>query len=367
MDGLDLRDSAVTAAGSIPKSIPSTPAEVTSGWLSQILGAEVDSVHTAPIGTGQTGATYRLSVTYRDGSELPATFAVKLPSQDETVRDRVTIGYRSEHAFYTKVADHVQIPVPHCHHCEIAGDGADFVLLLADMAPAEQGDQIAGCTPAEATLAVLALADLHGPTWADPQWANFPGIAMPKPEPDSAKGFGDVAKMAADITLDKIGDRLSPADQDTMRTAMSVVTPWLLAEPDRFAILHGDYRLDNMLFDPDRTRITVVDWQTLGSGLPARDLSYFTATSLDPAVRAAAEADLVTAYHDRLRSHGVTGYDRETCWQDYRLGMLQAPLITVLGTAFASSTARGDDMMVTMAQRGCQAIRDLGTLDLINA
>lgn len=367
MDGRDLRNRAVTATDSMPKAIPSTPAEVTPAWLSTVLGADVASARTAPIGTGQTGATYRVSVTYRGDAGLPATFAVKLPSQDETVRDRVTIGYRSEHAFYTNVADHVQIPVPRCHHCEIAGEGADFVLLLADMAPAEQGDQIAGCTPDEATLAVLALADLHGPTWADPQWANFPGIAMPKPEPDSAKGFGDVAKMAADITLDKLGGRLSTEDQDTMRAAMSVVTPWLLAEPDRFAILHGDYRLDNMLFDPDRTRITVVDWQTLGSGLPTRDLSYFTATSLDPTVRASAEADLVAAYHDRLLRHGVTGYDRETCWQDYRLGMLQAPLITVLGTAFANSTERGDDMMVVMAQRGCQAIRELGTLDLISA
>jgi hypothetical protein len=154
-------------------------------------------------------------------------------------------------------------------------------------------------------------------------------------------------------------------DRDTMTAAMSVVTPWLLSEPDRFAVLHGDYRLDNMLFDPDRTRITVVDWQTLGSGLPARDLSYFTATSLQPETRAEVERDLVDAYHRRLLSHGVTGYDFETCWHDYRLGMLQAPLLTVLGCAFATSTERGDEMMLVMAARGCQAIRELGTLDLI--
>ena len=27
---------------------------------------------------------------------------------------------------------------------------------------------------------------------------------------------------------------------------------WILAEPERFALLHGDYRLDNLLFDGDR-------------------------------------------------------------------------------------------------------------------
>lgn len=354
-------------------AIPGRPTDITAQWLGAVLrpGGQpvgIDTVDTAPIGTGQTGATYRVSVRYSDEiTDLPQTFAVKLPSQDNTVRDRVAIGYRSEHAFYTSVADHVQIPVPACYHCEIDGDGADFVLLLADMAPAEQGDQIAGCTPAEATLAVEALAGLHGPTWCAEQWAAFPGIAMPKPDAASAQGFGEVATMAAEMTVDKLGARMSAEDRETLTAAMSVVTPWLLAEPDRFAVLHGDYRLDNMLFDPDRTRITVVDWQTLGAGLPARDLSYFTATSLLPATRAAIERDLVDAYHRRLSAYGVTGYDRDTCWRDYRLGMLQAPLITALGCAFASSTERGDDMMLVMLERGCQAIRELATLDLISA
>lgn len=345
--------------------IPGRPDEVTPAWLTTVLGTEVRTVETAPIGTGQTGATYRVSVAYAGPTDLPATFAIKLPSQDDTVRDRVIIGYRSEHAFYTDVAAHVKIPVPHSHYCEIASEGADFALLLDDMAPAVQGDQIAGCTPEEATLAVHALAGLHGPTWCVEKWANFPGIAMSKPEPDSAKGFGDVAKMAADITLEKLGDRMRPENRETLGTAMSVVTPWLLSEPDRFSVLHGDYRLDNMLFDPDRTKVTVVDWQTLGAGLPTRDLSYFTATSLVPEVRAKVEKELVDAYHAALLTYGVTDYDSETCWRDYRLGMLQAPLITVLGCAFAAGTERGDDMMVVMAERGCQAIRELGTLELI--
>jgi hypothetical protein len=119
------------------------------------------------IGTGQTGATYRVSATYAtDHAGLPATFAIKLPARDDAVRERVALGYRSEVEFYTEVADRVQIPVPKCFHCDIAEDGADFALLLADMAPAVQGDQIAGCSPQEAGLAVEALAGLHGPAGA---------------------------------------------------------------------------------------------------------------------------------------------------------------------------------------------------------
>jgi hypothetical protein len=341
--------------------------DVTPQWLGTVLDAEVRAIDVVPIGTGQTGATYRLTVTYAgDDSGLPATFAVKLPSQDETVRERVALGYRSEHAFYTHVADLVRVPIPDSFHCEISEDGGDFVLLLADMAPAVQGDQIGGCSPAEAELAVRALAGLHAPTWCDPKWANFPGLAMSMPNEDAAKGLGDIAVMATQITLDRLGERMTAQDRDTATESMSMVTPWLLAEPGRFALMHGDYRLDNMLFDPDRSRVTVVDWQTLGSGLPARDLSYFTATSLLPEVRSEVDDALLDAYHDELLRYGITGYDRETCWRDYRLGTLQAPLLTVLGCAFASTTERGDEMMLVMLQRGCQAIRDLRSLDLIN-
>lgn len=346
-------------------AIPRSPSDVTPHWLGAVLDTDVAAVEVEPIGTGQTGATYRLTVRYADAVDLPTTFAVKLSSQDDTVRDRVALGYRSEHAFYTGVADLVRVPIPKHFHCEISDDGGDFVLLLADMAPAVQGDQIGGCTPEEADLAVRALAGLHGPTWCDPKWIEFPGLAMSLATDDAIKGLGDIAVMAAQITLERLGSRMTAEDRETTTDAMSIVAPWLLADRDRFSLMHGDYRLDNMLFDPDRSRVTIVDWQTLGTGLPARDLAYFTGTSLLPATRSQSDHDLVTAYHRELLGYGITDYDRDACWRDYRVGMLQVPLISTLGCAFAISTERGDDMMQVMLERGCRAIRDLGSLDLV--
>jgi aminoglycoside/choline kinase family phosphotransferase len=171
--------------------------------------------------------------------------------------------------------------------------------------------------------------------------------------------------IAADIAIERLDSSMSEADKATLRQAASLITPWLSLEPKRFSLLHGDYRLDNMLFDPDRGKVTVVDWQTLTVGLPARDVAYFTATSLVPEVRAQVEERLVDAYHDELLAHGVTDYARDTCWRDYRLGMLHAPLISTLGLAFASCTERGDEMMATMLRRGCQAMRDLDSLGLV--
>jgi hypothetical protein len=347
--------------------IPHGPDDVTAAWLGSVLDAEVREVDVTAIGTGQTGATYRVSATYSTPQPgLPNSFAAKLSAQDDEVRERVALGYRSEVEFYSRIAPRMRIPVPRSFYCDISDDGADVVLLLGDMAPAVQGDQIAGCTEQEARLAVEALAGLHGPSWCDAEWMDLAAIVMPKPgDDDAAKGLGDVSKMAADIVIDRLGQHISAQDQETLVAAMSSVTPWLKAEPERFALMHGDYRLDNMLFNPDRSCITVVDWQTVGIGLPGRDLAYFTGTSLEPAVRADVERGLVETYHRALMAYGITDYDVDTCWRDYRLGAVQVPLLVALGTAFASTTDRGDEMMLAMLSRGCQAIRDLDTLELI--
>jgi hypothetical protein len=352
-------------------SIPRYPEDVTREWLSTVLNtgevrATLSDVHVVAIGTGQTGATYRVTVDYAENpSRLPDSFVIKLPAHDDTVRDRVALSYRSECAFYTGVAERVRVPTPQCFYSEITDDGLEYALLLADQAPAVQGDQITGCGEREARLVVAALAGLHGPTWCDAAWLDFPGIVFARPDAASATGLGEVARLSVEITLDKLGGRMTDADRQTFTTAMDLVAVWLLAEHDRFALLHGDYRLDNLLFLPDAAGLTVVDWQTLGIGLPARDLAYFTATSLKPDLRALIEHGLVDEYHRALLGYGVVDYDRETCWRDYRLGMLQALLISALGFAFASATDRGDDMVLTMLARGCQAIRELDTIGLI--
>lgn len=353
------------------RQIPRHPHDVTSKWLSAVLSAHgapvhVVSVDVVPVGTGQTGATYRVSPTYADNpAGMPDSFVIKLPAGDDAVRDRVALGYRSECAFYASVADRVAIPIPQSYHCEINAEATEYALLLADCAPAAQGDQIAGCDAERARLAVTALAGLHAPTWCDEQWLTFPGLAMTQLDAAGAKGMGDIARMCAATTVERLGAQLGDADCATLTAALDVITPWVSAPLGRFALIHGDYRLDNMLFSPDGDRVWIVDWQTLGVGLPARDLAFFTATSLRPELRSQIEAELVTAYHTALLGHGVTEYDRETCWRDYRFGVLQAPLICALGLVFATGTDRGDDMFVTMLRRACRAVRDLGTLELV--
>jgi len=355
-------------------AIPAAPGDLTATWLTAVLAKAfpfapiVERVSVAPIGTGQTASAFRLSVDYETvHPELPRTFVVKLPSQDLAVRERVAPGCRSEVSFYESVAETVRIPLPECFYSAIAEEGASFVLLLSDLAPSAQGDQIAGCTPMAARAAVTALAGLHGPGWCDPRWSDASGVVMSKPNEASAIALAEFARIATDQFLATLGPQLSPACQEVLDEHPDVLADWLLLKPSRFSILHGDYRLDNIMFSPDQGRVHVVDWQTMAVGLPARDLAYFIATSLHPDERSQHELDLVRSYHEALLSEGVASYSLEDCWEDYRLGMLQVPMISTLGWAFSATTDRGDEMMVTMVERATAAINDLDTLRLVRS
>ena len=111
--------------------------------------------------------------------------------------------------------------------------------------------------------------------------------------------------------------------------------------------------------------VSAVDWQTLEVGNPGRDLAYFLGNSLLPAQRRAYEQALVRAYHEALLSYDVQDYSFEACMKDYRFGQFQGPLITVLAAHGLAHTDRGDDMFIAMCSRACEAIRDLGSLELL--
>lgn len=338
---------------------PTDIAGLTPEWLTNALGRRVTGVTAEAVGTGQIGAVHRLRLT---GDGVPERLLAKLPAADPGVRAMLAGAYRQEIRFYTEIASTVAIRTPHCHHAEIHGDGAEFVLLLEDLAPARQGDQIAGCPLAHAHPAVAGLAGLHAPRWCDDTLLGIEGFSRNGPE--EAGTLRELYGPTTDIFLDRLGDRLSPEDHATLRACGEVIADWLLARPERFGLVHGDYRLDNLLFGPGTTpEVTAVDWQTVNLGLPARDLAYFITTGLDPEIRRTAERDLVATYHRRLTELGVTGYTVEDCWQDYRFAALQGPLVAVFGAAYGTASERGDAMFAAMIRRSCAAIRDLDSLN----
>ena len=95
---------------------------------------------------------------------------------------------------------------------------------------------------------------------------------------------------------------------------------WTADRRPPLGLVHGDYRLDNMLFGAEDAprRFVVVDWQTVGWGPVMTDVAYFLGGSLSVEDRRAHEQELVREYHEALHAHGVRGLRWEDCWEEYR-------------------------------------------------
>lgn len=178
-------------------AIPLTPDDVDTAFLGRALGLEAppDDLTLSPVGTGQMGVCVRARWSDPDGVR---SVLVKLPAADPATRALVAGAYRTEVRFYTEIAPTLAIRVPACHHAAVDDDGA-FVLVLEDLAPRVQGDQIAGASPAEALDAAVNLAGLHGPRWCDPGLDAIEGLAAAGP--DDAAMLAELYGPTVDLFL----------------------------------------------------------------------------------------------------------------------------------------------------------------------
>jgi hypothetical protein len=347
------------------------PEGFTPEWLRAALGQgghdlAVRAVGAERIGTGQMGTTYRLSLQYEDGGEPgPPTLVAKVAGDDEAMRALVAPGYAAEVGFYRHLAGDLDVRTPRCWYAAITDDHTSFTLLLDDAAPAEPGVQADGCSVSLARAAIANLVGLHAPRWGDPALRDLDFLMRPS-EPMAAM-LQDALVGATEAFVDRYRAVLAVADVAILRAVAEVIARWQLTRLEPSAVVHGDYRLDNLLFPPSGDEVVAVDWQSVAVGPPLRDVAYFLGTSLTTDDRRANEEALVAGYHDAVVACGVAGYDADRCWEDYRLGHLQGPMISILGCIYASGEQdeRSDAMFLAMVRRSAAAIRDLGSLDLV--
>jgi aminoglycoside phosphotransferase (APT) family kinase protein len=135
-------------------------------------------------------------------------------------------------------------------------------------------------------------------------------------------------------------------------------------EPTNRCLVHGDFRLDNMLFDIQggREPIAVLDWQTVGAGMAMTDIGYFMGTGIGDALRRAHERELLELYCAEMTARGVP-LTVEAIWDDYVIGALSGISTAVFSAAFVERTARGDANFLSMARGGCALALQHGSLD----
>lgn len=332
--------------------------QITPAWLSGLIGREVTSLTTTPIGTGQVGATYRLMLS---GDDVPASIVAKLPSNDDLSRatGKSHLTYLRESRFYEQFAGRKPMAVPDHLYIAFDEESHDFTLIMHDLPRHRAGNQLVEPTREEALLAVDAAASIHAAWWGDPlldtlDWPNGTRAVPPPLDIDA------LYNMFWPAFCDRYGDRVS-GDMKTVGEAfLGKLAAQHAAQQSPRCLTHNDFRADNMLFaldDPEKP-IIIVDWQTTGVGVGAGDYAYYVGTSFDPETRRALEPELRAVWRNGLISRGVAEADLTTLDHDIALCAVNGFIMGVTAAMVVVRTDRGDDMFLAMARRSAAMVLD---------
>lgn len=362
---------------------PTTTADVTAEWLTQALRdsgviateASVTAVSAVQgaAGVGFMGEIGVLDVSYESAPDAPERVVAKFPTQSPEISAmmRPTRVFEREHRFYGALSEQTPVRTPQAYHivCETHADPEvpeTYLLLMEDLSALTEGDQVAGVTVDQARAALIGIAKHHAHFWdgAGLEDADFIPV-INGPLNQAGQGIYEASLPGFKQVF---GDVLTP-EMEVLADAYTAANPGLLnalaAMPT--TLVHFDFRADNLFFDEDGS-VVVIDWQSISRGGGAADVGYFISQNMSTEDRRANEDELLHAYHDTLLANGVTGYDFDTFFNDYRVGVMYGWIIPVfaVGTLDVSSE-RAMNLWRTVIDRVQTCIADHGAGEFLTA
>ena len=357
-------DTCHTDERQVPVTGIERPQDLTAEWLTAAVGAgTVERFTTERIGTGQMSECYRveLGVRRRHRPDRRRSCSRWPPPIRRVGRRVLRWDCTNARCGSTPTSHHASAgPSRPATARRSTPRPASSTSLLGDAAPAVVGDEIRGATIEQARLAVAELGRLHAPllgdaALADVEWLNRESPMNQALVAQLYAGFvdryGDQHRTRASRRVRAVGRELRriPASRRSRRHVVH-------------GLVHGDYRLDNMLFgeaNADRP-LTVVDWQTVTWGPAMTDLAYFLGCALPDDVRRDNYDALLRAYHDALGPNAIVGLE------DVRDGVRRQSFFGVMMAFVASMlverTERGDEMFMVMLARHAQHVLDTDAL-----
>jgi aminoglycoside/choline kinase family phosphotransferase len=358
-------------------TIPAELGEVTPGWLEQELRAngvitgETQVVDVAfeelGEGVGLLGDLSRASLTYDPQGCGPASLIVKVPTAAETNRQRgMAFGfYEREAHFYRTIGNTGRtggLRVPWCFASPMDADEGRFVLVLEDLAATfRMADQIVGLQIDEARIALEALGRFHAAWWEDPELDELHWL--PPGNGPTTKQAGPLFRRCWPLFVERFGDVVPDGGLELGQRVGDAFEALLDAIADEHPTMaHTDFRLDNLFFETEAAdaAVAVIDWQLMTVAKGAYDVAYLLGQSMEREQRARSERELLVAWHDTLRAHGVDDYRFDEAWDDYRRSALVNLVIPVTaGADMDLGNERGLELVTTLTDRAFGAAVEL--------
>ncbi len=354
------------------------PRSITPEWLSRVLLAEGSlptgaRVIGAPyeligVGVGVLSRIYRVSPQYSQVvPAAPASVIVKIPTDNEANRFTADLlsAFRREMVFYSEFAQSAPFRIPRCFAAVQASDNSDFTLVMEDLAGMRFQDQLEGSSWTDTIAAIQAIASFHA-AWMNAEHP-YPDLYLPLLNDGYLALlpmlFNQNWGMAKEIFADLLTDDVRRFG-DTWGEHCAFMLAGLNAPYTTMA--HGDWRADNVLFEPGVDGAVVgIDFQLLGVGCGTYDVAFYVSQSVDPHERLGRDRDLVQIYVDALAVAGVT-VDVDIVWTQYRLGLLFCLAYPVNGAlGYEEMAPRAKSLMRSMFTRASAAISETNAVEVL--
>jgi aminoglycoside phosphotransferase (APT) family kinase protein len=238
------------------------PQEALGAWLGSILGLS-GSPEIRQFPSGYSNLTYLLRIGERELVLRRPPFGARIPSAHDMGREHRMLA--ALHPRFGKVPR----PLGYCDDDSVIG--APFYVMErirgVILRDPRRVDLDAAAMRRVSELLVDGLAELHGLDWRTPGLAELS-------RPDGYAGR----------QVRGWSERYARARTDTLE-GVEEAAAWLAENVPResgASLVHNDYKYDNLVFDPELTRIAaVLDWEMATIGEPLMDLGTTLAYWLD--------------------------------------------------------------------------------------
>ncbi len=351
---------------------------LTQGEISLALSDPADicefSIEQIGSRTNLMGQLYRCRfASETDVQKKPSSVVIKLPARDALARwvAKKFSAYEREFYFYRDAAPCISVRTPKLLHGDFKRKGNRFVIVLEDLGAMKTYPEVPGADADQAAIAVRNLARIHGRFWNQEN-----NSALKRIYGLSSLSYGFIERLMLQVCFMSVRRQFGHLFSDHSRRVaeavfaeLNSILAQLRAGPS--TLVHGDYRLENMLFsdraDSDLPSFAILDWQGCGRGCGLYDIAYFFATSLEIETRRNIERNLLQEYWTGLLQEGVTDYSFDVCWQTYRMNLMTvlAIIIMIGGALGDSSDAELKQTKEVVLKRTLTAIEDHSVEELL--
>jgi hypothetical protein len=301
-----------------------------------------------------------------DGQASPTSFRVF--SKTRRADSAVAIGATEsrEADFYALVAPLVPGNLlPRCFESVAGGEGG-WHILLEDLSDSHR---VVSEWPIPPTMEqcdgiIGAHARFHAFWWDDPRLGDSVGAFL-----DTGAFDRSMAELPGQFAafVDRLGDRLSAERRQVFERLMASASRLFnnrYRSHRNLTLLHGDAHVWNALYprDPNRTDVRLIDWDGWRIDVATDDLAYMMAVHWYPERRRRFERECLRRYHAALVEAGVSGYDFDALWLDYRLSVLSQ----IMTPVWQAAVNLGPWIWWSHFERVMLAVGDLDCLEFLD-